>query len=100
MHRRKSPSCEHRSAERKWEREDGVLPLDHLQRYAQIVQYGHGSIVMQGRSLRHRGSGCEINVHRPKPTARTGTVRATQFAVGRFPHGSTAIAESPPGLLE
>ena len=40
---------EHRSTQRKRKREDGVLPLDHLQRDAQVVQHRHESIVMQRR---------------------------------------------------
>ena len=41
---------EHSAAESEWEREDGVLPLDHLKRGAQVVQDGHGSILNQGRT--------------------------------------------------
>ena len=37
----KAGSGEHGSAERERESEDGVLPLDHLQRDAQVVQDGH-----------------------------------------------------------
>jgi len=32
---------EHGSAESKGEREDGVLPLDHLERNAEVAEEGH-----------------------------------------------------------
>ena len=48
---RKSSRRKHGAAESKRERKDGMLPLDHLQRYTQIMQNGHGSIVKQ-RGLR------------------------------------------------
>ena len=32
---------QHRAAEGKWERKDGVLPLDHLERDAQVAEQGH-----------------------------------------------------------
>src|SRR5258708_38014837 len=38
---------EHGSAEREWESEDGVFPLDHFQGRAEIAQEGHGKIVRQ-----------------------------------------------------
>src|SRR5258708_29933821 len=33
--------CEHGPAKREWESEDGVLPLDHVERHAQIAEEGH-----------------------------------------------------------
>ena len=45
--RRQSSGCQHRSAERKWERKDRVLPLDHLQRDLQISEETHEIIVKQ-----------------------------------------------------
>ena len=47
MRGRKTSSSKHCSAEGKRERKDRVLPLDHLQRDAQIMQNRHESIVMQ-----------------------------------------------------
>jgi hypothetical protein len=37
----KARSGQHGSAEREWQREDGVLPLDHLQGNAQVVENWH-----------------------------------------------------------
>ena len=37
----KAGGSEHGSAEREWKREDGVLPLDHFERYAEVAQDGH-----------------------------------------------------------
>jgi hypothetical protein len=36
---RKPGRREHGSAEREWESEDGVLPFDHFESYAEIVKY-------------------------------------------------------------
>ena len=41
-------SGEHGSAESERESEDGVLPLDHFERNAQVAQDGHRKIVRQG----------------------------------------------------
>lgn len=49
-----SPRGQHRAAQRKRQREDGVLPFDHLQRYAQAAKDGHESIVMQGLDAYYR----------------------------------------------
>jgi len=46
----KAGSGEHGSAEREWESEDGVLPLDHLERDAEVVENGHREIVRQMRA--------------------------------------------------
>ncbi len=48
MNGRQSPGREHGAAEREWQREHGVLPLDHLQRHAQVVKDRHATIVKQG----------------------------------------------------
>ena len=48
--RRQTPSRQHGSAERKREREDRVLPLDHLQRDLQISEQAHSLIVKQRSS--------------------------------------------------
>jgi hypothetical protein len=59
MQRRESSGREHGSAQRKRERENGVLPLDHLESYAQIVQDRHEVIVMQERQVSGLGFGPE-----------------------------------------
>ncbi len=38
---------EHGSAEREWESEDGVFPLNHFQGDAEIAKQRHGKIVRQ-----------------------------------------------------
>ena len=43
----KAGGGQHGSAESERESEDGVLPLDHFQRYAEVVEDGHGKIVKQ-----------------------------------------------------
>ena len=48
MRTRKAGSGEHGSAESERESEDGVLPLDHFERNAQVAQDGHRKIVRQG----------------------------------------------------
>ena len=45
----KAGGGEHGSAESEWEREDGVLPLDHFQRGAEVVKDRHRKIVRQRR---------------------------------------------------
>ena len=45
----KAGSGEHGSAESERESEDGVLPLDHFERNAQVAQDGHRKFVRQGR---------------------------------------------------
>jgi hypothetical protein len=47
MPRRHAPRRQHRPAERKRERKNRVLPLDHLQSDLQIVQPAHSLIVKQ-----------------------------------------------------
>ena len=41
----KAGGGEHGSAQSEWESEDGVLPLDHFERDAEVVEDGHGSRV-------------------------------------------------------
>jgi len=41
----KSGGGEHGSAESEWESEDGVLPLDHFEGDAEVVEDGHASRV-------------------------------------------------------
>jgi len=41
MRRGQAGSREHRAAESEGESEDGVLPLDHFERHAQIAKNGH-----------------------------------------------------------
>src|SRR5208282_5202694 len=48
--RRQTSSRQHGSAEREWEREDRVLPLDHLQRDLKISEQAHEPIVKQSCS--------------------------------------------------
>ncbi len=43
----KAGGGEHGSTESEWEREDGVLPLDHFESDAKVAEDGHGSIVKQ-----------------------------------------------------
>ena len=38
---REAVRCQHGSAEREWKHEDGVLPFDHFESYAQVVKNGH-----------------------------------------------------------
>ena len=46
--RGQSTGGQHRAAESKGQREDGVLPLDHLQRDAQVADEGHVEILAVG----------------------------------------------------
>ena len=48
-HRRDALRGEHRSGEPEGEREEGVLPLDHLQRGADAAKKGHTPILIAGR---------------------------------------------------
>jgi len=50
----KAGGGQHGSAKSKWEREDRVLPLDHFQGDAKVVEDGHGKIVKQ--------NGCQLPV--------------------------------------
>src|SRR5271166_3310603 len=50
----KTGGGEHGSAEGKWESEDGVLPLDHLESDAEVVKDGHRKIVRQFSVLSSR----------------------------------------------
>jgi hypothetical protein len=48
MGRGKAGGGQHGSADSERESEDGVLPLNHFQGDAEVVEYGHGKIVEQG----------------------------------------------------
>jgi len=74
MNRGESPGREHGSAQRKRERKNRVLPLDHLQRHAQIVQDRHGSIVMQAPEAVFYFRLPRDPIVRQRLTARSGTV--------------------------
>ena len=50
----KAGGGEHGSAEREGERKDGVLPLDHFEGDAEVVQDGHGSRVSVLRTAKRR----------------------------------------------
>ena len=54
----KARGGEHGSAESERESEDGVLPLDHFEGDAEVVEDGHGKIVKQD-SCRLRIAGVE-----------------------------------------
>src|SRR5579864_7668371 len=81
--RRKSSRREHGAAQSKREGKDGVLPLDHLQRYAQVMQNGHGSIVKQ------MGLGLDLKV---LGLRQPSAVLAEVSARGNGPWGGPTLA--------
>jgi len=48
MRRGKTLGGQHRPAKREWKHENGMLPLDHLQSDAQVVEDGHPEILTDG----------------------------------------------------
>jgi hypothetical protein len=58
----KSGGGEHGSAESEREREDGVLPLDHFEGDAEVVENGHGKIVEQEGSSQFSVLGSQFSV--------------------------------------
>jgi hypothetical protein len=51
MCRRNARGGQHGSAKCEWESKDRVLPLNHFQRNAEIVEDGHGKIVARRFSV-------------------------------------------------
>ena len=71
MRARCAVSCQHGAAQGEWQREDGVLPFDHLQSGIEILPEGHGSIVKEdsdltGRVLRDMGIQFTSRFQRPQ----------------------------------
>ena len=54
MRGRRAVSCQHGAAQGKWQREDGVLPFDHLESGVEILPEGHASIVKEDPDLTGR----------------------------------------------
>lgn len=65
-----SLGCEHRPTQRERQRENGVFPLDHLQRGAEVVEERHEWILLQVSGVKSQalalrswvsGVGCQFS---------------------------------------
>src|SRR5579859_4762183 len=92
MQARNSARSQHSATEREGERENGVLPLDHLQRSAQVVQNGHEKHCKRNAILFSHV--IELKGLRHSTAAQSGIARGTTLSARRFSFRSAAIAAS------